>query len=76
MMVEPTAEQAEQCAIVQQEVLEAVERLLCEGFDRQVVLAGLTAATAAMAVKVHGKAAMPRWFARQTALAIAVANRD
>lgn len=68
MMIEPTAMQADQCAVVQQEFVELINRLADEGFDWRVVMAGLSAATAA-AVQTHcGAATVPVWFAQQVAL--------
>lgn len=74
MMIEPTVEQAEQCAIVQQDVIELIERLNKEGIDLRVVLAGLAAATSFIVMKAYGAKEVPVWFARQSALTMAWAK--
>ena len=74
MIVEPTAEQNAQCAIVQQEVVELVNRLCNEGIDRRVVIAGLSAATAASVLTFYGPAEVSVWFARPAAMTMHLAG--
>ncbi len=68
MMIEPSVEQAEQCAIVQQEVVELVNRLSAEGFDRRIIMAGMAAATAASVMSFYGPSEISKWFARQAVM--------
>lgn len=70
MMLEPTVEQAEQCAIVQQELVETINRLLDEGIDKRVVMAALGAATAASIQAFYGPQEVPGWFAKQAAMTL------
>lgn len=74
MMIEPTVEQTDQCAIVQQDVIELIERLTNEGIDLRVVLAGLAAATSFTVMKAYGPKEVPVWFARQSAMTMAWAR--
>lgn len=68
MMIEPTVEQAEQCAIVQQEVVELINRLCNEGFDRRVIMAGVAAASAASILTFYGAGEVTKWFAKQAVM--------
>lgn len=68
MMLEPTIEQAEQCALVQQDIIEIINRLAQEGIDRRVITAGLAAATAATVQTYYGPAEVCTWFAKQAAM--------
>lgn len=68
MMIEPTVEQANQCAIVQQDVVELINRLCGEGIDRRVVIAGLAAASAATVMSFYGPDQVSTWFAKQAAM--------
>lgn len=70
MMIDPPEEQANQCAIVQQELVEAVNRLLAEGMDIRAVTAGIGASAAATINTLYGPAEVPNWFAKQAALAM------
>ena len=74
MLIEPTVEQAEQCCLVQQDVIELIERLNREGIDIRVVLAGLSAATSYTVMKAYGRKEVPAWFARQSAMTMALAR--
>lgn len=74
MMIEPTVEQAEQCAIAQQEIVETINRLVDEGIDRRVVTAALGAATAATVLAFYGAAEVPAWFAKQAAMTMHIAK--
>lgn len=68
MMIEPTVEQAEQCAIAQQEIVETIQRLIGEGMDRRCVTAGLAAASAATIMTLYGGAEVSPWFAKQSVM--------
>ncbi|MET4595774.1 MULTISPECIES: hypothetical protein [unclassified Sphingomonas] len=68
MMIDPTVEQAEQCAIVQQEIVEAINRLIDEGIDARVVMAGLGAASAAAVLHLYGAGEVTAWFAKQSVM--------
>lgn len=74
MMVEPTAEQAEQCCIVQHEILENIERLRVEGIDLRIILSGLAAATASCVLHAYGASEVSIWFAKQSALTHHLSN--
>ncbi|CAN5202475.1 hypothetical protein BH10PSE13_BH10PSE13_00080 [soil metagenome] len=74
MIEEPTAEQADQCTLVQQEVVELINRLADEGFDRRVLMAGVSSATAAAVLAFFGAKAVPIWFAQQSALTMHLAK--
>lgn len=68
MLIEPTVEQAEQCAIAQQEIVETINRLVEEGMDRRIVSAALAAATAGTISAFYGPAEVSPWFAKQSVM--------
>lgn len=74
MMIEPTVEQAHQCAIVQQEFVELVNRLLDEGIDRRILSAGIAAATNATIASFYGAEEVATWFAKQSVMAVGLAK--
>ena len=75
MMTNPTAVQAEQCCIVQNELLETINRLIAEGIDYRVVLAGAGAAVAATVYHHLNGEAVSIWFAQQSALTMHFATK-
>ncbi len=68
MLIEPTVEQAEHCNLAQHEVIELINRLVAEGMDRRVVMAGVAAATAAAVMNFYGPNEVSIWFAKQSAM--------
>lgn len=74
MMIDPTIEQADQCAIVQQEFVETINRLMAEGFDRRIISSGVGAAVAAMVGTFYGPAEVPKWFAKQSVMTMHFAS--
>lgn len=58
----------EQAAVAQAEVLEAMKRLVRDGFDWRCVLAGAGAAMADMVGKIAGPEKVPAHFAQLSAL--------
>lgn len=74
MMIEPTVEQADQCAIVQHDVIELITRLCDEGIDRRIVMAGLAAASASAVMAFYGANEVSPWFAKQAAMTVHLAN--
>ena len=63
-----TAEQCEQAAVVQADVLQVMKRLVGDGFDYRIVMAGTSCAIADLVSQVIGPAEVPRHFARLATL--------
>lgn len=63
--IEPTAEQNEQALLVQGDIVALVNRLLKEGNDARIVMAGMGAATADLITCTFGPTAVAPWFQKQ-----------
>ena len=67
-MHNPTDEQCSQATIVQHDLLETINRLIIEGVDRRVIMAGVAAATADLITSSFGADFVAPWFDRQALL--------
>ena len=68
MSTPPTRSQIDQAAIVHHEIVDAIERLVKEGFDYRIILTGAGSAIADTIMRTVGPARVPEWFALQSAL--------
>lgn len=64
----PTAQQRAQAELVQQDLIEEINRLIREGIDYRVVLAGVGSATADLIASTLGAAAVAPWHDMQAKL--------
>lgn len=60
-MHHPTAEQREQAVLAQHEIVETINRLIREGIDYRVVLAGVGSAAADFITCTVGRSAIAPW---------------
>jgi hypothetical protein len=74
-MKTPTVEQVEQCRLAEQDIIEVINRLQTEGMDLRVIMAAIGTATVKVLTPAWGEAAAFIWFARQSAMAMPIAER-
>lgn len=63
--IEPNAEQQAQALIAHHEIIETMNRLIREGFDARIVMAGVGAATSDLITTQFGNTAVAPWFEKQ-----------
>ena len=71
-----TAQEIEQTAVVQAELLELMKRLVSDGFDWRCVLCGGGMAIAEMVGSIAGPAKVPAHFAQLAALTTCLAAQE
>lgn len=64
-MNNPTPEQEAHATLAHHEIVETVNRLITEGMDCRVVLAGIGAAAADLITTKYGNQAVAPWFEKQ-----------
>lgn len=68
MTDQPTEEQQAHAILVQYQILENIGKLINEGIDVRVILAGVGSATASLIATTYGFPAVAPWFANQALL--------
>ena len=66
---QPTQEQCEQALVVQRDFDELINRLLLEGIDVRVIMAGLSASTSGLLTTTFGAGCVPHWYEVQARVA-------
>jgi hypothetical protein len=72
MWIEPSREQQEQALLAQNENIEVINRLVREGIDGRVDLAGLGSAAADTVTCLFGPRAVAAWFATQANIVVSL----
>ena len=69
---QPTQAEHDRCTLVHHEAVEMINRLILEGFDRRIIMAGVATAAADLVTTTYGLDAVPTWFANQAMTAKAM----
>lgn len=67
--ITPNAEQRTHAELVQQDIIELLNRLIREGIDPRVILAGIASASCDMLTNVFGQSSVVPWFEMQAKIA-------
>lgn len=72
MSDQPSPFDQDQGVLVQHEIVECINRLIIEGVDRRIIMAGVGAAACDLVTCTFGLGAVPTWFDEQAAVARAL----